>query len=241
MQWWSKGANQIVQPFANAMMDWNAPEHMMVAFLDGGRVMVADQFGVRAIANAGLIDGVANEFTVSSQALLVGDGALMRGVTTLESAGSVLTGARGGASWFASSFGIEMVVVDARTAGRLDTTVRQILGRPPRDWTFGSGDVGPSPGDSGGGPALVSGGNTIPLSRVTGLVLVALDETPQTVVELVQSINSFIRPGTLPVTPQQVLASLGELQQLGAARMVGNGFTSVPGKEPGILQPGRRE
>src|SRR5262249_14506763 len=92
----------------------------------------------------------------------------------------------------------------------------------------------PTPGYSG-----VPGGNIqghpIPLSRVTGLVLVALDQTPQTPEEILQEIQPYERSANV-IT---VKDSLEELKSLGAARQEGSGWVRVPGYMPVGMAPPR--
>lgn len=144
VQWW-RG----VQPLRNAAIEGSAGDHWLVAFRNvRGQIMVADQYGVRPITQIGSIQGTTSQFTLASRALLVGDGALIRGLGTLESTGQAMVGASKGASWLATSFGLQMVVVNAPTTWSLDATVRKKLGRPPRDWpgqkdsSLNSGKVG---------------------------------------------------------------------------------------------------
>jgi hypothetical protein len=102
-----------------------------------------------------------------------------------------------------------------------------------------AGQPGGSVGQPGGSPAYQPGGDQAgkvkPLSRITGLVLVVLDQTPQTVPGIVQEVQS-VEP---TVTADQVTASLQELQGLGAARMMGNGWTKVPGFQAVNIQPNK--
>lgn len=85
---------------------------------------------------------------------------------------------------------------------------------------------GAAPG-SGGAPGTLSG-KFIPLDKTTGLVFVALDQTPQTA----QGVLTEIRPFAPTATLASVTKSLAELEQLGAARQVGDGFVKVPGFVP---------
>ena len=128
--------------------------------------MVADQFGIRPIAQAGMIGGTASELTVSSKALLVGDGTIARGLSTMQNVGSAMTGAQGGKSLLALgySFAIQFVVVNREQTQILDNAVREKLGRPARDWTQPSEDLGLGGGGSGSGNS--STGRSSPARRV---------------------------------------------------------------------------
>jgi hypothetical protein len=95
-------------------------------------------------------------------------------------------------------------------------------------------------GSTSGGPpnkASASGGGSahhvVPLSRITGLVLVALDQTPQTAAQVLAEIK-FVEP---TATLDKVTASLAELQSLGGANQSGTGFTRAPGATPVNMQP----
>ncbi|MDT8855976.1 hypothetical protein RNZ50_13335 [Paracoccaceae bacterium Fryx2] len=147
IQYWTK-ANNIIQPasrivpnaqtgrqmqqFMNAGTNYaEAGDHWMVAFRSAsGRVLVADQQGMRSIADL----TKAGNFTVTSRALLVPDGALMRVVGAAESLASATSTSGSNARWLASSFMINAVVVNAPTTAALDNRVRDAMGRPPREW-----------------------------------------------------------------------------------------------------------
>ncbi len=152
VHWWGK-VNGVTQPLRNGRVAnaADAADHWMVAFRSArGQVMVADQFGVRAIGQAGTTGSTTSQFTVTSRALLVGDGTLVRGLGTLERAGQAMTGASSATAtnWLASSLAVNMVLVNAPTMAVLDAEQRKRTNMPPRDWTRPSGDAA---GPKGGG------------------------------------------------------------------------------------------
>jgi hypothetical protein len=130
VQWW-----QGFTPLRNALYNTIEADHWLVAFQNiKGEVMVADQFGMRPIAQLGTINGTTTSFTISSKALIVGEGGIMTAVTKLQNAGLILKTGKV-ADWLATSFGLEMIIVDSKTTQSLDAQIRQILGRPPREWS----------------------------------------------------------------------------------------------------------
>jgi len=95
----------------------------------------------------------------------------------------------------------------------------------------GSGPAGANKGAPGGqkggavGVAQGGQGQAVQVDRLTGLVAIALDQTPQTPAELLAEIRPYDPAATLGA----VVASLVQLQAKGAARQQGNGFVLVPG------------
>lgn len=179
--WWSK-ANGLTQVPHNVRLG-HAQEaaHWLVAFRDAsGKVLVADQFGVRPIADVGKIAGTVTEYSLAAEALLVSDGVLMRGVGVAEALGSASEPFRHArnAQWFAASFGINMVAVNAPTTWALDARIRERLGRQPRTWA-GMPAAAPANGSAGGAAPDGKEANapstaapaTIPLPNVLSLTL----------------------------------------------------------------------
>jgi hypothetical protein len=133
VQWWSG-----FQSVGNAGKSMSAPDHFLVAFRNTkNQVMVADQFGVRPISQVGNLPNGASQFTLSSRALLVGDGVLMRAANLGDSANKALLGNAANRSFLTAALGIQMVVVDHNTTVSIDTKIREVLGRPARSWNTG--------------------------------------------------------------------------------------------------------
>lgn len=154
VQWWSGSGG--VSPARAAQYGVNYADHWLVAFRNtSGRVMVADQFGIRPIAQAGTIGGTSSQFSITAKALAFENISFARGVETATKAGMTLTGTSSAASanWLAASMGVEMVVVNLPTALGLDAATRQALGRPPRGMpgVDPSGGGGSRPDNGGGG------------------------------------------------------------------------------------------
>ena len=125
-------------PPSNIALDWSAGDHWLVAFKNlKGEIMVADQFGVRPISQIGAIGGTTSEFTLGAKALLVPEGAVVTGLNWWGTAGRAVTGA-GASGWLTASFGVEAVLVDAKTTWSIDAKIRETLGRPPRDYSIGT-------------------------------------------------------------------------------------------------------
>ncbi|WP_174279783.1 hypothetical protein [Sphingomonas bacterium] len=161
-QWWEETGGVIrQQPAGNAWSTLTEPDHWLVAFKGaGGRTMVADQFGIRPLAEAGTIQGHSSPFTLVNKALLVEDGALMKTLTMTERFGAGVRGApaRG---WLASNFMVNMVVVNQQQTWTMDNVVRQEMGKPLRPWPGMPGSMTAAiaarnlSGASGGGAAVV--------------------------------------------------------------------------------------
>lgn len=145
VQWWAQGASGVTQPVRNAALNWGAAEHFLAAFKNSrGAVMVADQFGVRPIAELGNIQGRVSQFTMATRALqfqnvgfvATAEKLIATGSSAIN-AGGKLTGAANPTlrSWLALSLGIEMVGVSKPVADSIDSAIRDKLGRPPRPGT----------------------------------------------------------------------------------------------------------
>jgi hypothetical protein len=188
---------------------WDA-DHAMVAFRNAaGEVMVADQTGVRPIAEAGTIFGKSIAFNVTPQALLVEDGILVRTLGAAQSAGEVMTGARGGAGWLASAFAIQMIVVNGRQTQVLDSTVREMLGRPPRDWTQPSGELG----RGGGGSDPSSPEQDVPLTSLPPEAQRLYNSLPPGVaVNWKQARSSIVPPLSDPYGSLKLLENAGKVK-----------------------------
>jgi hypothetical protein len=163
-QWW-RTVGGVTGPAARAdgtLMNaainaGTAPDHWMVAFrAANGEVMVADQFQVRTLASF----LKSSQLAVASKAFLVEDGALLRSVSTLENVSSTLSSSSN-AQWLASSFAINMVVVNAPTTWNLDAAVRDALGKPAREWP--GMPQGTLPNASGSANSDVPAPQTIPV------------------------------------------------------------------------------
>jgi hypothetical protein len=230
VQWWGKGAGQLTEPLGNAGINWGAGDHWMTAFRAlKGDVMVADQFGIRPIAQAGVIGGTTSELTVSSKALLVGDGTIVNGLRTMQNVGTAMTGAQGGRGALAASFAIQMVVVNGQQTQILDNAVREKLGRPPRDWTQPTEDLGLGGGGSGSGksstghssrrkrvplasPPIVRADAWVPLSSLPPEAQRLYNSLPPEVpVNWKQAIGSIVPPLSDPYGSLQLLEKAGRV------------------------------
>ena len=219
VQWWGKGAGQVTEPLGNAGINWGAGDHWMTAYraLDGD-VMVVDQCGIRPIAQAGVIGGTTSELTVSSRLSLSGMAPSVRGLRTMENVGTVMTGSPGRKGWLAASFAIQMVVVNGQQTQILDNTVREMLGRPPRDWTQPSED----PGRGGGGSDPSSPAQNVPLSSLPPEAQRLYNSLPPGVaVNWKQAIRSIVPPLSDPY------GSLKLLEQAGKVKVVRYGLDDL--------------
>ncbi|HUA62655.1 MAG TPA: hypothetical protein VML19_28120 [Verrucomicrobiae bacterium] len=154
VQWWGSGPSGTVQALRNAAVDWSAADHWLAAFQNvKGEVMVADQFGVRPIADLGKIGGQTAQFSLTTRALMFENvgfaaraGRLIDTGKIVVNAAGKLTGASNPAlrSWLAMSLGVEMVLVSKPVADKMDGAVRKQLGRPPRKSGAGGGGSGQS-------------------------------------------------------------------------------------------------
>jgi hypothetical protein len=210
VQWWGKGAGQVTKPLGNAGFNWGAGDHWMTAFrgLDGD-VMVADQFGIRPIAQAGAIGGTTSELTVSSQALLVEDGTIVSGLRTMENVGTAMTGAQGGRDVLAASFAVQMLVVNGKQTQILDNTIREMLGRPPRDWIQPSEDRG----RGGGGSDPSSPAQNVPLASLPPEAQRLYNSLPPGVaVNWKQAIRSIVPPLSDPYGSLKLLENAGKVK-----------------------------
>jgi len=138
--------------------------HIMVAFRSlTGRIMVADQFGVRPIGQLSemVIGGVrqpASQFTISSGAYVVENTAFVKNLSQLSAATGLKTPMK---------LAIDMVHLPGPVAQKLDAAIREQLGRPPRDAGGGG-----SPAPASAAPA--SAGHKQPLSPTAQKLLAGI-------------------------------------------------------------------
>jgi hypothetical protein len=131
VQWWSG-----FQPARNVRFATTDPDHYLVAFRNmRNQVMVADQVGIRPISQLGNLPNGVGQFTLSSRALLVGDGVLMQTAKLGNTVNAATLGSAANRSFLTVGLGVQMVVVDQKTTVSIDSKIRETLGRPPRSWT----------------------------------------------------------------------------------------------------------
>lgn len=160
---WEKSAAGFLQGGSNSLGE---PEHALAAFERMGKVMVADQYGIRPIGELGKVGGTTHNFTIAGEAIQVTDGVLLRTTPVLralgkaERLGSVTGPLRGpaGRSLFATTFGLNMIIVNAPATWRLDAGVRAVQGRPPREWPGMPPGTIPARGSSSGTKAGTTDG-----------------------------------------------------------------------------------
>jgi len=115
---------------ANAGVATEAPDHWLAAYMKFGKVVVADQYGVRPIEMLGQIHGNTSPFTLASAAFVVPEGALL--TTRMGGAGAQFLGAN--SRWLTSAFIFNMVVVNSPRFWNMDAAIRQSQGKDPRAW-----------------------------------------------------------------------------------------------------------
>lgn len=177
VRWWTPGPTGIVGPATRPRFNTQtgrpyleqmnagrpmaqAADHWLLAFKGAdGRIMVADQYGARPIAELGTIQGAQTQFTMANRLLQVHQASVLppagaaRAQVAYEALGSPSQTARS-AQWIARSLALEMVVVDGPTTQRIDSAIREKVGRPPRDGAMASGK-GSGGGASGGSPLVL--------------------------------------------------------------------------------------
>lgn len=112
--------------------------HMMVAFRDwAGRVMVADQDGIRPLAQAAATAaGKLKPMEIFEKALLVEDGAVLQTLARGAQGGPVAGLFRSNAarSAMAYTLGVDLIATDLMTTWTIDARIREKLGRQMRPW-----------------------------------------------------------------------------------------------------------
>jgi hypothetical protein len=209
-----------------AKADGGIGRHALIAVRDAfGGISFIDRSGMAVKSFAELaskyrgIEGAS----LRAEAVLVQNALWVKAMGTIPTMAEVIRAAASGAD-LADAPAPQKDDPDQASNGRSGRTAHS---RGPGSTGGGSPNTGGEPGN--GSP------NAIPLSRVTGLVLVALDQSPQTAAEILGEIKIYEPMATL----EKVNASLAELKGRGAAIQSGTKFTRAPSASPVFMQPAK--